>query len=182
MPAGVDAIEQGGQEGLGADVMPAAEVAGMTCDTKARQADTSKASGRRGAQERAAEVPSGSSRRLRWARKSERAAERLVAPPPLGGRGTASCGSARRSCAGCASEWAAEWLAAPPPLGAQVSGPPSGSSRRLRSIYVTPRWASLLPYSDNQIHAGERAHLGRRPRLLLSSGAIQQVDRPPEVL
>jgi len=30
--AGVDAIEQGGQEGLGADVMPAAEVAGMTCD------------------------------------------------------------------------------------------------------------------------------------------------------
>ena len=79
-------------------------------------------------------------------------------------------------------EWAAVWLAAPPPLGAQVSGPPSGSSRRLDSIYVTPRWASLLPYSDNQIHAGERAHLGRRPRLLLSSGAIQQVDRPPEVL
>ena len=54
--AGVDAIEQGGQEGLGADVMPAAEVAGMTCDTKARQAETSKASGRRGAQERAAEL------------------------------------------------------------------------------------------------------------------------------
>ena len=56
MPAGVDAIEQGGQEDLGADVMPAAEVAGMTCDTKTRQADTSKASGRRGAQERAAET------------------------------------------------------------------------------------------------------------------------------